>query len=46
MPAGAAAKKIACLKPLDETVLEHTIGYEQLAVDLTAILAQRVIVPT
>lgn len=35
-------KKIACLKPLDETVLEHTIGYEQLAVDLTAILAQRV----
>ena len=35
-------KKIACLKPLDETVLEHTIGYEQLAVDLTAGLAQRV----
>ena len=35
-------KKIACLKPMDETVLEHTIGYEQLAVDLTAILAQRV----
>lgn len=35
-------KKIACLKPLDETMLEHTIGYEQLAVDLTAILAQRV----
>ncbi len=23
-------KKIACLKPLDESVLEHTIGYEQL----------------
>ena len=35
-------KKIACLKPMDETVLEHTIGYEQLAVDLTAGLAQRV----
>ncbi|MDD6682545.1 MAG: hypothetical protein PUE61_05205 [Clostridiales bacterium] len=35
-------KKIACLKPMDETILEHTIGYEQLAVDLTAILAQRV----
>lgn len=35
-------KKLACLKPLDETVLEHTIGYEQLAVDLTAGLAQRV----
>ena len=38
-------KKIACLKPLDESVLEHTIGYEQLAVDLTAILAQRVTCP-
>ncbi len=35
-------KKIACLKPMDETILEHTIGYEQLAVDLTAGLAQRV----
>ena len=35
-------KKLACLKPLDETVLEHTIGYEQLAVDLTAGLARRV----
>ena len=35
-------KKIACLKPMDETVLEHTIGYEQLAVDLTAGLARRV----
>ena len=34
-------KKIACLKPMDETILEHTIGYEQLAVDLTAALAQR-----
>ena len=37
--------KIANLKPLDETVLEHTIGYEQLAVDLTAILAQRTTCP-
>ena len=34
-------KLISLLKPLDETVLEHTIGYEQLAVDLTAGLAQR-----
>ena len=33
-------KQIAALKPLDETVLEHTIGYEQLAVDLTARMAQ------
>ncbi len=33
-------KKIANLKPKDETVLEHTIGYEQLAVDLTALMAQ------
>lgn len=35
-------KRLACLKPLNETVLEHTIGYEQLAVDLTAGLAKRV----
>lgn len=34
-------KRIAALKPIDETVLETTIGYEQLAVDLTAALAQR-----
>ncbi len=34
-------KHIACLKPINESILEHTIGYEQLAVDLTAILAQR-----
>ena len=33
-------KHIAALKPLDENVLEHTIGYEQLAVDLTARMAQ------
>lgn len=32
-------KKLASLKPLDETILETTIGYEQLAVDLTAALA-------
>ena len=36
-------QKLLChLKPVDETVLEHTIGYEQLAVDLTAHLAKRV----
>ena len=34
-------KRIACLKPINESILETTIGYEQLAVDLTAILAQR-----
>ena len=34
-------KKIASLKPVDETQLEQTIGYEQLAVDLTAFMAQR-----
>lgn len=34
-------QKIALLKPADETILEHTIGYEQLAVDLTAELARR-----
>lgn len=34
-------KLLACLKPTDETQLETTITYEQLAVDLTAILAQR-----
>jgi len=34
-------KLLAALKPVDETLLEHTIGYEQLAVDLTAQLAQR-----
>ena len=35
-------KLVSHLKPADETVLEHTIGYEQLAVDLTAHLAKRV----
>lgn len=34
-------KKISNLKPKKETLLEHTITYEQLAVDLTARLAQR-----
>lgn len=33
--------KISLLKPINESVLEHTIGYEQLAVDLTAELAKR-----
>ena len=35
-------KKLANLKPICETILEHTISYEQLAVDLTAHLAKRV----
>lgn len=34
-------KLLSALKPRDETLLEHTIGYEQLAVDLTAELARR-----
>ncbi|MDD2647688.1 MAG: hypothetical protein PHI27_08895 [Eubacteriales bacterium] len=33
-------KLISLLKPADETILEHTIGYEQLAVDLTCALAK------
>ena len=33
-------KRISCLKPIDETILEETIAYEQLAIELTAILAQ------
>lgn len=33
-------KRISCLKPINETILEETIGYEQLAIELTAILAQ------
>lgn len=32
-------KRISSLKPMEESILEHTIGYEQLAVDLTANLA-------
>jgi len=34
-------KRISCLKPKNETILEHTISYEQLAVDLTAVLAKQ-----
>lgn len=33
-------KQIACLKPINESILETTIAYEQLAIDLTATLAQ------
>ncbi len=33
-------KRIASLKPINESILETTLSYEQLAVDLTAILAQ------
>ncbi|MDO4567284.1 MAG: hypothetical protein Q4B42_08130 [Oscillospiraceae bacterium] len=35
-------KRIASLKPKNESILEHTIGYEMLAVDLTVSLAKRV----
>lgn len=35
-------KLISSLKPIDENLLETTISYEQLAVDLTAFLAQNV----
>ena len=34
-------KAISLLKPIDESLLETTISYEQLAVDLTAFMAQR-----
>ena len=34
-------KLISLLKPIDESLLETTISYEQLAVDLTAALAKR-----
>ena len=33
-------KRISALKPKNETILEHTITYEQLAVDLTCALAK------
>ncbi|MBQ4558324.1 MAG: hypothetical protein IJA61_02985 [Clostridia bacterium] len=33
-------KRISCLKPINENMLESTIAYEQLAIDLTAILAK------
>ena len=35
-------KAVSSLKPLNETDLETTISYEQLAIDLTAILARHV----
>lgn len=35
-------KRISCLKPKNENMLESTISYEQLAIELTAILAQNV----
>lgn len=34
-------KLLSCLKPLNESILETTIGYEHLAVDLTSALAKR-----
>ena len=34
-------KKLSYLKPIDETILETTIAYEQLAVELTALMARR-----
>ncbi len=33
-------KRLSCLKPINESILETTIAYEQLAIDLTATLAQ------
>ena len=33
-------KRISCLKPINESILETTIAYEQLAVELTATLAR------
>lgn len=39
-------KRISALKPINETILETTIGYEQLAVDLTACMAQEEKDPT
>ncbi len=33
--------KVSLLKPANESILEHTISYEQLAVDLTSELAKR-----
>lgn len=39
-------KRIAALKPINESILETTIGYEMLAVDLTSALAKRETNPT
>ena len=33
-------KRISCLKPINESILETTVAYEQLAIDLTAVLAR------
>ena len=34
-------KKISSLKPINESILETTISYEQLAIDLTVALAEK-----
>jgi rubrerythrin len=34
-------KRLSSLKPFTEDILQHTIGYEQLAVELTALLAKK-----
>ncbi len=34
-------KRISSLKPINESILETTLSYEQLAIDLTAVLAKR-----
>ena len=34
-------KELAVLKPTNESMIEHAIAYEQLAIDLTAMLAKR-----
>ncbi len=34
-------KRLGSLKPINEGILEHTIAYEQLAVELTAMFAER-----
>ena len=39
-------KRISSLKPINESILEHTIGYEMLAVDLTVALAKNEKDPT
>lgn len=36
-------KRVSNLKPINETILVTTIGYEQLAVDLTSMLAKKAI---
>ncbi len=39
-------KRLSCLKPINESILETTIAYEQLAIDLTATLARHEKDPT